>query len=319
LLHSGGGRAGNEEALRYLEIVVELEPAWVPGIAELLRAVSRLSHNSEDEYRARGWALLEQLERVDGVGARALGWRGWLSWIWLGETQLAAKYLERSAAIDPANPDLLRGEAAFLGSLGRHDEAMAISEYLIINDPGCQPCIGNLVYSLRHMGRPKEAAERLESILEWHVPTDDTYWFFGVSWLVAGEPQKALEYFDAMSGPAAENLGRLLALHDLGRTDEFERDFARFLAVPDPNAESVARIYAWTGQHDEAFEWLEIMVEESGPEYAGLVKTDLYSKLADDPRWQEFLQRYGQNDEDLEHIVFNPLLPPAIRERINRD
>jgi hypothetical protein len=122
-----------------------------------------------------------------------------------------------------------------------------------------------------------------------------------------------------MSGPAAENLGRLLALHDLGRTDEFERDFARFLAVPDQNAESIARIYAWTGQNDEAFQWLEIMVEESGPEYASQVKTDLYSKLSDDPRWQEFLQRNGQSDEIVESIVFNPLLPPAILERMSRD
>jgi tetratricopeptide (TPR) repeat protein len=312
MLHRGGGRAANEEARGYLEKVVELEPEWVPGIAELLRAVARMSNDPADEYRARGWALLEQLERVDSVGARALGWRGWLSWIWLGEPQVAARYLERSAAIDPANIDLLRGEAAFLGWLGRHDEAMAISEYLIINDPGCQPCIGNLVFSLRHMGRPREAAERLESILEWHAPTDDIYWSIGISWLVAGEPQKAFEHFDAMSRPADENLGLLLALHDLGRVDEFERDFARYREVSSDNPEGIARIYAWTGQNDEAFAWLERMVEQKGSGYAGEVKTDLYSKLNDDPRWSAFLERNGASDEDTEQISFQPTYPAAV-------
>jgi tetratricopeptide (TPR) repeat protein len=169
-----------------------------------------------------------------------------------------------------------------------------------------------MVFSLRSMGRHREAAERLETILDWHVPTHSTYWSLGVSWLVAGEPEKALTYFDAMDQAPWENLGRLLALHDLGRNAEFERDFARYRDSSSDNPESIARIYAWTGQKDEAFEWLERMVERKGSEYAGRVKTDLYSKLKEDPRWSAFLERNGASNDVSEQISFQPTYPAAV-------
>lgn len=321
LLHRDISADADREALGYLEKVVEMEPEWVPGITELLRAVYRQSNEApaqRAEYRRRGWALLEVLERADKQGARALGWRGYLTWTWLGDLQLAARYLERSSMIDPENIDHLRGESAFLGELGRYEEALAVAEYLVVNDPGCTPCISNMVFNLRSLGRHREAAERLEKILDWHVPTNSTYWSLGLSWLVAGEPQKALGYFDAMGEPPGQNLGRLMALHDLGREAEFEQEFARYRETNRDHPEGVARAYAWTGQKDEAFEWLDRMVEQDGPEYAGLVKTDLYSKLKDDPRWPAFLERNGQSDEGLEQVEFNPRLPAAITERINR-
>ena len=321
LLHRDVSADADREALGYLEKVVEMEPEWVPGITELLRAVYRQSNDvpaQRAEYRRRGWALLETLERADKQGARALGWRGWLTWQWLGDVQLAARYLERSSMIDPENIDHLRGESAFLGELGRYEEALAVAEYLVVNDPGCTPCIGNMVFNLRNLGRHREAAERLEKILDWHVPTSSTYWALGLSWLVAGEPEKALGYFDAMGQPPGQNLGRLMALHDLGREAEFEQEFARFRETNTDHPEGIARAYAWTGQKDEAFEWLDRMVEQDGPEYAGLVKTDLYSKLKDDPRWPAFLERNGQSDEGLKQVEFNPRLPAAITEGINQ-
>jgi len=60
-------------------------------------------------------------------------------------------------------------------------------------------------------------AEAFERLLEWHdsLPID-FYWYLGVAWLVSGKPDKALENLE--QGPhSSRQLGRMLALHDLGR------------------------------------------------------------------------------------------------------
>ena len=127
---------------------------------------------------------------------------------------------------------------------------------------------------------------------------------------MAGDAERALGYFDKLGTPPGENLGRLLALHDLGREEEFKAEFETFRAISPP--ESIARVYAWTGDSDAAFLWLEEMVRQEGPTSAALARTDLYAKLQPDPRMQEFLERNGSTDEDLAKLPFNPKLPPDI-------
>jgi hypothetical protein len=140
----------------------------------------------------------------------------------------------------------------------------------------------------------------------------------GSAWILAGEPQKALDIFQEHDVPASQNLGLLLALHDLGREEEFEAAFADYRDSGSEHAESIARIYAWIGEADEAFRWLEIMVEREGPEFAELARTDFYHKLHSDPRWTVFLQANGQSEEDLGRIAFDPSYPPEIEEMLRR-
>jgi adenylate cyclase len=324
LLHKGDAGADEVEAASLLEKAVELQPDWVAANAELLRAYVRLHESLPDQgehFEHLAWAQLDQLFKIDKVGDHAYGWRGLLTWQWRNDLQLAAGYIERASALNPNGLDLLRGISAFLGDLQRYDEAIAISEYVVARDPGCSTCINQLAYCLRATGRHREAAARLEAILEWQPPNNAILWPLGVAWLGAGEPQKALDTFDRLDRPpgsALHELGRVLALHDLGRVADFENAFAELREDKETSPESIARIYAWTGDNDQAFIWLDRMVEREGPESVAWVKTDLYGKLKPDPRWQAFLEKYGQTDEDMSRIVFNPVYPPEIKTALGR-
>ena len=111
----------------------------------------------------------------------------------------------------------------------------------------------------------------------------------------------------------------MLALHDLGRLDEFEADFAMMRSDPEQHPEGIARIAAWTGQYELAFEYLERAVEREGPEIVQAIRrgSDLYEPIKSDPRWQAFLDRYATaQEEDLTHIRFNPKLPAEVMEAI---
>ncbi len=326
LLHKGDAGADEVEAAALLERAVELQPDWVAAAAELMRAYQRLHDtlpNQQEHYERLAWALLDELFKIDRNGSNAYGWLARLTWQWRDDMQLAAGYLERATALDPYATDNMRGLAVFLSELHRYDESIAVTEYIIASDPGCSVCIGHLALNLRATGRHREAAARLEAILEWQPPNNAILWPLGVAWLVAGEPQKALDTFDKLESvggnkPRERELGRVLALHDLGEQAEFESEFAILREDQATSPESIARIYAWTGDNDQAFIWLERMVEREGPESVAWVKTDLYAKLKPDPRWQAFLEKYGQTDEDMSRIVFNPVYPPEIKAALGR-
>ncbi len=211
--------------------------------------------------------------------------------------------------------------ARFLYQLGRVEEATALALYVVDRDPACSPCITILAGVLRLTGRHREAAEALENLFEWY---DDLpvvlYWQLGVAWLVSGEPEKALEYFErAPSGN--RGIGQLLALHDLGRLEEFEARFSKMLSEREESPEAIARVAAWTGQNDLAFEYLERAIDREGPEFLQDIRygADLYAPITADPRWQALFDRYGAADQDLSHIRFNPKLPAEVIEVLAGD
>jgi len=119
--------------------------------------------------------------------------------------------------------------------------------------------------------------------------------------------------------PGNRELGRLLALHNLGRDDAFEARVSRWRTDPDMHPESIARVAAWTGQNNLAFEYMERTVDREGPEIVHVLKTDLYEPIRSDPRWQLFLDRYDTaEEEDLSRIRFNPTLPADVAETLAR-
>jgi tetratricopeptide (TPR) repeat protein len=210
--------------------------------------------------------------------------------------------------------------ARFLVTLGRIDEAAAVAQYVVDRDPACTPCVDSLSYVLRSSGKHREAAESLEALSEWRELRPTHFWNLGVSWLVAGEPMKALEYFKK-APPGNHEIGQLLAYYDLGRMDEFETGFSAMLNDPEKHPEGIARVAAWSRQNDLAFEYLERAMALQGPGYIQSIKrgSDLYQRIQSDPRWQAFFDQYDTAEEDdLSGIRFNPKLPQEVVEALAR-
>jgi hypothetical protein len=77
----------------------------------------------------------------------------------------------------------------------------------------------------------------------------------------------------------------------------------------------VARIYAWLGENDKAFEYLE-MAMAADPNMFSAVGNDFYRKIQSDPRWDELMSRYGIVPWYQLDIEFNPRLPEEILRSI---
>ena len=308
-----------DEAVELLSLAVELAPDYVPAVWELARvtrasaALDSLDARAKKEERVR--ALVDRLVELAPDSSYANGFLAARAER-EGDLQAAALYRERAVigAVDSNRYVQLGATARFLYDLGRVDEAAMLALYIVNHDPAGAPHVMLLARIFRQTDRHRELADHLESLLEWWEGTPLIHWHLGVAWLVASEPGKALEWFKKSSS-YNRPLGRLLALHDLGRDEEFDAEFAAMLEDPDQHPEAIARIAAWTGRHDLAFEYLERAVKREGPWFVRPIKSedDLYGPIMADPRWRDFLDRYDKSSEvDRSNIRFNPKLPAEV-------
>jgi tetratricopeptide (TPR) repeat protein len=212
------------------------------------------------------------------------------------------------------------GAIELLMMLDRNAEAMTVAQYWVNRDPLCVNCLRQLVRSAIAAGRREEAALVLDELSSRANNAAD-YWRIGVAYLAAGRPEKALQHFDQIDDESPDidrAFASAFALFSLGRQQEFEAMLGEFLAkYPATSAEGIARLYAWSGQADEAFVWLEKMVEDEGPESAILIRTELYDPIKSDPRWDDFLEKYGAAGEKTGNVRFNPQYPPTLQRAVD--
>ena len=101
-----------------------------------------------------------------------------------------------------------------------------------------------------------------------------------------------------------------LAYHALSQSDasdaafgELTSKYGRVLAA------QAAQSAAYRGDTDGAFEWLERAAQYRDPSLGAVPFHQLCESLHKDPRWLEFLRKYGMAPEQLAAIKFDVKLP----------
>jgi serine/threonine-protein kinase len=176
-------------------------------------------------------------------------------------------------------------------ALGRLPEAMALERKIISFNPDyAEPWILMGFHSVA-AGKYAEARVALARALK--IRPDDSHASFhlGSSWLLEGKPQAALEAYQR-GGGVFRLTGMALALHDAGREPESD-ELLRTLETRHGHtgAYQVAQVYAWRGDRDQAFAWLERAGEQHDAGLIYLKFDPLMAKLRDDPRYAAWLRR----------------------------
>jgi tetratricopeptide (TPR) repeat protein len=114
----------------------------------------------------------------------------------------------------------------------------------------------------------------------------------GEIYLAQGRPQEALAEIEKEPAGFYRDLGEALADHALGRRQESDTALARLLSQhANDGGYQIAQVYAYRGEVDRAFEWLNRAYLQHDP---GLLwfKTDLKLKsLRNDPRYALLLKK----------------------------
>ena len=302
-----------QDAESLLLRALEIQPNYAAAISELARYyfVKRSDDPEEiNEIRRKRDEQIARLIELNPEGAEANMWLATVNFWEGGDPHAAAKQLETAIRKNPTDSRILQIAVFFLGDLNRAEEASALGKYIVRRDPACSTCLAALAWSYRLTGRHAEAVKAFESILEWRSPDANFHWSFGVALLFAGEPHRALEWFDS-DPESGMSVGYMAALYDAGRYEEFEERLARVDPENPVDWEGLARINAWIGNNEAAMDLIDRMVERD-PSTATGFYTDFYKRLDGYPRWEAFKERHGYNERTAELVAFNPEFPDEI-------
>jgi hypothetical protein len=72
---------------------------------------------------------------------------------------------------------------------------------------------------------------------------------------------------------------------------------------------NIAYVYAFRGEADKAFAWLDKAIEYSDAGLGLMVAENLFDNIHGDPRWLPFLRKIGKAPEQLAKIEFK-VTPP---------
>lgn len=130
----------------------------------------------------------------------------------------------------------------------------------------------------------------LTRALEISPENEYARFFLGVTALLEKNPKQALSGLE----PATTVFGRTilaLAEHDLGHETESLQALDELIAKGGQTAYMVASVYAWRGEQDRAFEWLDRAYVQHDTQIARLKTDPLVAKLRGDPRYTAMLKK----------------------------
>jgi tetratricopeptide (TPR) repeat protein len=204
----------------------------------------------------------------------------------------ASTCLTKAASLEPGNSDVFEMRSLLSALMGNFDEATKLGEQAVSLDPLDTISRLQLGYRLYVASRYNEAQAELQKALDLNPRSPFVHYVLGKILIAEARPQQALAEIEKEPSEWGKLTGQALAYHALGREQDSTAALGELIAKHDSDsAFQIAEVYAFRGEPDNAFEWLERAYKQRD---AGLpeIKTDpLFKRLRHDSRYTVLLKR----------------------------
>ena len=282
--------------------VLAIDPRFAPAWDGLSRnfineANQGLLPNNEGFAQAREAAM--KALAIDPEDAPAHARLGYIAMYGDNDPAGAAEHFERALALDPADLGLLGNTASFLQSLGRLDEALALEEVIVRRDPVNVAALFNLGLNQRMAGLFDAAIASFRTVLSLAPGRGNAHAQIGNALLLKGDAQGALAEIEQEADDGWKMIGLPMAYHALGRKADSDAAVAALIAKYEKDSPSnIAYVYAYRGEADKAFAWLDKAVDYNDTGLSEIVTENLFDNIHADPRWLPFLRKIGKAPEN---------------------
>jgi eukaryotic-like serine/threonine-protein kinase len=284
-----------EKALSYYQKATEIDPdfarAWV-GLAETHTAQADRSYISGKEGYEKAEKEAEKAIQLDPNSAGGYIAIAWIKrsyyWDWVG-----ADAAYRSALkLEPDNANAIRGKATLSSTLGRFDEAIKLDEQAVQLDPLRLSAHNNLGLDSYYAGRYQKAEAAYRKVLEMSPDYPGAHSSLGIVYLVQSKNNDALAEMLKEQEPIWRDQGLALAYYavrDKEKADAALKDVLQKHQDEDPF--QLAEVYAYRGEVDKAFEFLERAYEARDVGLSNMKGDPLLRNIEKDPRYNAFLKK----------------------------
>jgi TolB-like protein/cytochrome c-type biogenesis protein CcmH/NrfG len=274
---------------------VALDPDYAEAWSGLAMAESFAVEDNRDATvvalgQRRAMAAAERAVALDPELGDAYAARGYLrgtnDWNWNG----AEADLIKAVGLDPGDGRNQLRLGYLLSTLNRLSESSVALGKCVDHDPLFPPCWYWLGRIKAAQGDYEGARQTMKRVLAIDPEYKVASYYLGVLWLLQGNPAAALEVFVKLERPA----GVALAEHDLGHAERSKAALDQLIAAhATDSAYQVATVYAWSGDREQAFVWLERAIQQHEIGLLGLTHDPLLHRLRADPRFAELCRKVG--------------------------
>jgi TolB-like protein/DNA-binding winged helix-turn-helix (wHTH) protein len=200
--------------------------------------------------------------------------------------------VQRAIALEPGNSEYVRSAAFTAAMLGRFDEALKLAHRAVDLDPLNAESWENLGEMRFWAGQVEESVADFKKALELSPDVWLGWNKLAQIHLMQGRPQDALREVDRAQWAALRIRMHAMAYHALGREKESDAALRELIEKLHSSAAfSIATVYAFRNQRDEAFQWLDRAYAQHD---TGLITTKVEPLLSNshgDPRYAAFLKK----------------------------
>jgi len=282
-----------ERAIAYDEQATRLDPSYAPAWAALSRTLGFQAgaYGPVQDYR-RAREAAERALALDPNLADAHAAMGHIKqeydWDWTG----AETSYQRALALEPGNAENAQDAADPAATLNHFEEALALCRRAVELDPLRASAHHALAFNAWWAGRLDEAEAAIRKALELDPRYLWLHTVLGRIYLARSRPQEALAEAERDTKTEFRLQGLALAYHALARKQESDRALAELIAKNQKDAAfQIAEVYAFRGEADAAFTWLERSYEQRDPGLTFIKGDPLLKNLERDPRYTAFLKK----------------------------
>jgi TolB-like protein len=275
---------GLEDALSDFQRALELDPSYADAAVGVAAAYFLLGA-CEKARRAAGDAL--KLDPKLGLAHAFLGEvnRG-CDWDWAA----ADRELGIARALSPNDVTVLFLSALLSEDMGRWDDGLKFVNASLARDPLNPSGYMNLSITQLVRGRLEEAEAAIRRALEISPTFAFGRYILGRALLARSQPEAALAEMLKVKDEAYRLTGTAMAYFALGRRADSDAALAQMVKNhADHHAGEIAFVFAFRGESDEAFRWLDRAYAQKESNLAG-IKSE--RRILDgDPRYKAFLKK----------------------------
>jgi len=203
----------------------------------------------------------------------------------------AAEMIGTAHELDPNNATMLQMAGHLALSTGTPADAGTYYARAAEQDPLNMLPRRFLAKALYYENRLAEAETTLHGIIELNPQFPAPHYLLGTVLLARDEPNAALAAIEAEPSPRWKSFGLPLVYRALDREPESQQALATLVANSAGCEFQVAETYAYLGESDKAFHWLEEARVHHDPGALHVRGDPLLRTLVTDPRYPAFLRK----------------------------
>src|SRR5207248_1673821 len=208
--------------------------------------------------------------------------------------------LRGALALAPADPALLIDAGTLAVAKGDMTRGIALYRQAVTVDPVNPRALAFLAGTLVSAGQLADAQVEYARLLELSPASPNAHAGLGGALLLQGKFEEAGTAANEHAAEAAGLTVVAMARWSQKRIPESDAALARLIeSSADTAAYQIADVYAYRGEKDRAFEWLERARRQRDSGLTGVRNDPLFAHLHEDPRWNAFVYAMGLADDQL--------------------